>query len=102
MTHCCPHCGLSLHRDDFPTEIPGARDGGPTFQRAVEVLRRHRGQWVPSADLVRAVYSDRYDGGPLNAPNVLSVTINRARHKLIGWRIEGKPWWGYRLVEVVE
>lgn len=93
MTHC-PCCGQVV----MPDAIPGAEDGSPTFRRIVAVLHRAGGHWLPGVDLADAVYADDPDGGPETALSTISVIIRRDRHRLRGWRIEGRARHGYRLV----
>lgn len=58
-------------------------------QTVFEMLSRHMGRPVSKDRLVTALYSDRPDGGPEFADNIVSIEILRLRKAIeaFGWTI---------------
>ncbi len=74
----------------------------PLFARMVDLLLRTPGQFVDRERIVRHVWEDDPNGGPLNdAPSVRNlVAYNAKKLNAFGWAIEGRigRYGGHRIV----
>jgi hypothetical protein len=51
----------------------------PVTKRIVEVLRKRRGEFIETNDLLNAIYGDREDGGPEYAAKILHGKVHYLR-----------------------
>lgn len=75
----------------------------PKAGAALARLFAARGGYVPTKDMINAVYGDCEDGGPLTADNCIRVTMHRSRRllKKFGLAVEckrGRETRGYQLI----
>lgn len=86
----CPCCGQPLQSDIIAAIA--CLDISPAERRILLRLAESFGEAVGKETLIKAVWWDDIDGGPLDPANVLSVHIHNLRPKLtgIGMAIESK------------
>lgn len=92
----CPCCGKPIERTIDPAVVELFVQLRPTERAIFQALAMRIGQWVPSAELLDALYGEDAEGGPETAACILSQYISRLRQKLVpfGLVIDGKSNWG--------
>lgn len=88
----CPHCGGEVTTRDiyFGSSF--------VFTQVLSLLLENQGKWVPCQKIASRAYASHPRGGPRNYQNCLAATISRSKQDLAaGWKVEGKPWHGYRI-----
>ncbi len=93
----CPCCGAPFAGEHVPAAWLHLIVKGHVGESLVRALRRNVGEFIETDQLVSIVYGGRCLADAGNSIRVAAHDI-RPRIEAAGWRIEGKPWHGYRLI----
>ena len=89
----CPCCGQSVDKLD-PKAIVAGLEVSDTERRILICLANHFGIWIRRERVADFIYLADPNGGPLDASNVVSVTISRIKRKKVlepcGLELRGK------------
>ena len=91
QAYCCPACGGYIG-DAAPVEFVSDKLPRGHQERIFGILSRRIGRQVSKDTLIDAMYSERADGGPVYADNIVSIEINKLRSQIegFGWTIVSK------------
>lgn len=98
----CPCCRRPFEAGWTPVEALPAIFRGRIQTRLLAHLIEHFGAPRSVHQIVSAIYSDAYNGGPEWAEQSVQVMVSTMRRKMrdagVGWTIHGKCGQGYMLV----
>lgn len=89
MTVICPCCSRPMEAARSPVEALASAIMGSVERRIVEALIAAYPKSITRDRMVEILYRDESDGGPTDAPTVVSILMGRLRVKLAlhGWTI---------------
>lgn len=89
MIALCPCCHRPMEAARAPIEGLSSAALGPVERRIVEALTKAYPRSITRDRMIEIVYRGEVNGGPDDAPTIMSICMSRLRGKLMrfGWTI---------------